>query len=78
MRIERLSQDDLDVPLNHELLVENEVGTSVFRITIDTSDECEEHISDRARTPRDAERRTKKQRKSSRCVISIDMKSDWM
>ena len=68
MRIDRLSQDDVDVPQNHELLVENEVGTAVFRITIDTSDECEESGDHRKRTPRDdSERpRTKKQRKSSR------------
>ena len=66
MRIERLSQDDIDVPQNHELLVENEVGTSVFRITIDTSDECRENGDHSKRTPRDSERRTKKQRKSSR------------
>ena len=67
LRIERLSQYDVDVAQNHELLVENEVGASVFRISIDTSDECEEHISDsRRRTPRDSERRTKKQKRSSR------------
>ena len=76
LRIDRLSQYDLDVPQNHELLVENEVGTSVFRISIDTSDECEEHISDRRRTPRDSERRTKKQRKTARYNTLNSYKED--
>ena len=66
MRIGSLVQDDIDVPQNHELLVENEAGTSLFRITIDTSDECDEKSDHKERVPRDDGRRTKKARKSSR------------
>ncbi len=40
MRIDRLDRDDLDIRNNHQLIVENDAGTSTFYITIDTSKGC--------------------------------------
>ena len=77
MRIGRLAQDDIDVPQNHELSVENEAGTSLFRITIDTSDKCDEKGDHRKRSPRDDGRRTKKQRTSSRLGRTLHSELGW-